>query len=190
MELFSILFLTFLVFAMLYVFGQLFYTVLVLKLFRVIVFWILGVSALYSLFVRPAEGFVLGAIVLPFALNLGFEHTARRIWNGFSVAVAWLMGVLMRLNHEHAGRHEYQREGASRSDETYNDRQSESYEKTPYYILEIPPSATREEVKKAYRAKMKHYHPDRYYGAPADVLLYVEAKTKEINGAYEALMAR
>jgi curved DNA-binding protein CbpA len=31
----------------------------------------------------------------------------------------------------------------------------------PYEILNIPRNATMEEVKKAYRAKAREYHPDK-----------------------------
>ena len=52
----------------------------------------------------------------------------------------------------------------------------------PYKVLGVSPDATDEEIKKAYRALAKQYHPDNYTDNPlAD--LAVE-KMKEINEAY------
>ena len=55
----------------------------------------------------------------------------------------------------------------------------------PYEVLGVSPSATDEEIKKAYRDLAKKYHPDKYANSPlADV---AEQKMKEINEAYDAI---
>lgn len=57
--------------------------------------------------------------------------------------------------------------------------------KDPYTVLGISRDATDEEVKKAYRALARKYHPDNYAGSNlADV---AEEKMKEINEAYDAV---
>ena len=53
----------------------------------------------------------------------------------------------------------------------------------PYRVLGIAPDATDEEVKKAYRALAKKYHPDVNNGS-ADA----EAHMKQINDAYTTIM--
>lgn len=55
----------------------------------------------------------------------------------------------------------------------------------PYKTLGVSPSASDEEVKHAYRALAKKYHPDNYTDSPlADI---AGEKMKEINQAYDAI---
>ena len=55
----------------------------------------------------------------------------------------------------------------------------------PYKILDIPETATDEEVKSAYRKLAKKYHPDKYVDSPLKDV--ADEKMKEINEAYEIL---
>ena len=56
----------------------------------------------------------------------------------------------------------------------------------PYRVLGIDPTATDEEVKKAYREMAKKYHPDNYANMEfADV---ANEKMKAINEAYDAIL--
>ena len=55
-------------------------------------------------------------------------------------------------------------------------------EKDYYKILEVPRTASQEEMKKAYRKLAMKYHPDRNKGAKG-----AEAKFKDINEAYAVL---
>ena len=58
--------------------------------------------------------------------------------------------------------------------------------KNPYEVLGISPSATNEEVRDAYRALARKYHPDNYVDSPlADM---AEEKMKEINAAYDEIL--
>ena len=58
--------------------------------------------------------------------------------------------------------------------------------KNPYEVLGVSPSATNEEVRDAYRALAKKYHPDNYVDSPlADM---AEEKMKEINSAYDQIL--
>ena len=53
----------------------------------------------------------------------------------------------------------------------------------PYKILGVSPTATDDEVKAAYRALARKYHPDKY--RDSDLAEMAEEKMKEINAAYD-----
>ena len=55
----------------------------------------------------------------------------------------------------------------------------------PYKLLGVAPTATDEEVKQAYRALVRKYHPDKYAGT--DLADMANEKMKEINAAYEEI---
>ncbi len=58
--------------------------------------------------------------------------------------------------------------------------------KDPYEVLGIRPTATDDEVKAAYRALARKYHPDNYADNPLSGL--AEEKMQEINEAYDAIV--
>ncbi|MBM6869579.1 DnaJ domain-containing protein [Pseudoflavonifractor phocaeensis] len=55
----------------------------------------------------------------------------------------------------------------------------------PYRVLGVEPSATDEQVKRAYRELARKYHPDNYQNNPLADL--AEEKMKEINEAYDQI---
>ncbi len=55
----------------------------------------------------------------------------------------------------------------------------------PYRILGVSPSASDEEVKRAYRDLARKYHPDNYHDNPLADL--AQEKMKEINEAYDMI---
>ena len=56
----------------------------------------------------------------------------------------------------------------------------------PYKVLNIPMDATETQIKEAYRALAKKYHPDNYSGSPIADL--ASERMKEINEAYDMIM--
>ena len=59
----------------------------------------------------------------------------------------------------------------------------------PYRILGVTAASTREQVRAAYFALAKAYHPDRYATAelPGEVRDYLAAMVRRVNAAYAAL---
>ena len=58
-------------------------------------------------------------------------------------------------------------------------------EPDPYAVLQISRSATKKEIRAAYRSLVARYHPDRHQGNPLEEL--AAARMVEINRAYDLL---
>ncbi len=59
-----------------------------------------------------------------------------------------------------------------------------------YKVLEISPSATDEEVKKAYRTMAMKYHPDRVASLGPEIAKNAEVKFKQVQEAYEKIKSQ
>lgn len=59
--------------------------------------------------------------------------------------------------------------------------------RTYYDVLEIPQSASSEDIKKAHRHLAQEFHPDKLIGVPPKVVKLAEEKFKDIQEAYEIL---
>lgn len=55
-------------------------------------------------------------------------------------------------------------------------------------VLEIPRSATVEEIRRAYRTQMSKYHPDKVASLGKEFKPIAERRSKEINAAYADAM--
>lgn len=57
-------------------------------------------------------------------------------------------------------------------------------------VLGVPPNASLEAIKSAYRTKMKQYHPDIFARSKPELRQFAEEKSKLINNAYAYLVER
>ena len=60
-----------------------------------------------------------------------------------------------------------------------------SADRTWFSVLEVSPAATVDEIKEAYKAKIKQNHPDRVHGMAPLFRDLAEIETKKLNTAYE-----
>jgi len=77
--------------------------------------------------------------------------------------------------------------GLSKGDSDSIFAQFQPSNESNYKILEIDPSATDEQVKKAYRKMAVKYHPDKVATLGEDVQKAAEEKFKAVSQAYEAI---
>jgi hypothetical protein len=63
-------------------------------------------------------------------------------------------------------------------------------ERTWYQTLDVGESASREEIDRAYRQQISQYHPDKVATLGEDIRHVAEARTKEINAAYDLAKTR
>jgi len=75
-------------------------------------------------------------------------------------------------------------DGAAAGAATGADRLAEAYR-----VLEVEPSASEEQVVKAYRRQMSRHHPDKLQakGVPESMLEHAKERTQQIRAAYELI---
>lgn len=56
----------------------------------------------------------------------------------------------------------------------------------PYKVLGVSPSASDDEIKKAYKELVKKYHPDKHSNSPLNE--FADEKMSEINSAFDEIM--
>lgn len=70
---------------------------------------------------------------------------------------------------------------------TQHEQHTNSTHKNPYEILGVQKTATKQEIKKAYREALSQYHPDKVNHLGADIKKLAQEKTQQIQWAYERL---
>ena len=57
----------------------------------------------------------------------------------------------------------------------------------PYAVLGLTDEASDAEIDRAYRRLISQYHPDRMAGAAEELRRHAEARSREINAAYDRI---
>ncbi len=58
----------------------------------------------------------------------------------------------------------------------------------PFEFLGVEPNTTEQEIKSAYRHKLKQLHPDKHPGAPENILAQLAEFTRQLNYVYKDLI--
>jgi len=105
-----------------------------------------------------------------------------------------------RAREERARRQrESEKRERQRAEQAQQEKQSQDRERAqasqpiqpdPYAVLGIPPSATPEEIRRAYRNAIAQYHPDKVEQLGPELRQLANEKTKQINQAYQQLTRR
>lgn len=104
--------------------------------------------------------------------------------------VAGYVGVSKLFFRQRAAQSAPEDDGPTSSRESARRPRDERTKKAWHEVLGVAPTATREEIKAAYRAQMTAYHPDKVQMMGREIRELAEAKAKEISAAYrEALDA-
>jgi hypothetical protein len=80
--------------------------------------------------------------------------------------------------------------GSSNEGNEREDLGSAAKEVDPYQILGLKASASKDEIRKAYREAVKLYHPDKYQSLPPKLRESSTEITKALNAAYRVLKSR
>ncbi len=101
--------------------------------------------------------------------------------------VAWLAWVYRsRVKQASAAGHEAQHEARHQRESASNGpRDAKTLD--PYAVLGIAPSASREAIQSAYRARMHEYHPDKVAHLGEELQTLAHEKTQQIQRAYQQL---
>jgi DnaJ like chaperone protein len=89
---------------------------------------------------------------------------------------------------QNSGHNQY-RNSERKQNSSYSRKTDSNTLKTYYAILECSPSASNEEIKKAYRKKSMEFHPDKIAskGLPDAFKKFAEDEQKKINRAYQEI---
>lgn len=119
-------------------------------------------------------------ILIAIVLTVFFTTASRPLGR---VVRAFLDGLSGRLDkHEAGGSPGKKQEGYA-----WNEAPQKTVTEDPYKILNIPPGATQEQIRSAYKKLAHMYHPDKVEGLAPEYRQIADRKMKAINAAYEQL---
>ena len=106
---------------------------------------------------------------------------------GFSIAWIVVAVLLAAFGAWFYVRHRNLKIRSERETPKDEDSSRKSSQKDAYTILGVRRGDTFDEIRRAYRERMKEYHPDKVAGLGSELRELAERKAKEINMAFEEL---
>jgi hypothetical protein len=102
------------------------------------------------------------------------------------VPAAAIFVVVLEVRRRRAAWERWKRQRRSGTEErTRRNTGTANEQPHPWWqVLEISERSTLEDVKAAYRAKIKQYHPDKVMGLATELQELADHRSKEINRAY------
>ena len=95
-----------------------------------------------------------------------------------------LKKIIDDLNNKSEEKKESKNENSSNNQNYYNDRLNFA---DACKILQIDGNSTVEQIKTAYKDRIKEYHPDRVSGLGEEIQKVARQKTQQINEAYSII---
>ncbi len=135
--------------------------------------WLIAIAVLYLVFPRD---------LVPdfFGRGLGLIDDLLFIALLYHFYRKHLQGHSARATQESAKQDQQARSGPAQEE-------ASEHAFDPYEILDITPSASREAIRDAYRARMKEYHPDKVAHLGEELQELAHRKALEIQRAYQQL---
>ena len=108
-----------------------------------------------------------------------------RGWIDDIVVLVLLYRFLSKIRRQHAYRRTSSGTSGAQSDPGAGNRQQAA--RDPYEVLQVPPNASDEQIKSAYRKLASQYHPDKVAHLGAEFRDLAENRFKEIQEAYQRI---
>jgi len=105
------------------------------------------------------------------------------------VMIRYIVRLRRGASTAEPGQHASNRQtGGNRQEKTHdNGRQAYHGPRSPHEILGVPPHASQEEIRSAYRRLAGRYHPDKVAHLGKEFQELAEKRFKEIQNAYDRL---
>lgn len=130
--------------------------------------------------------FLFGLATADGEFHVSENNVLRSIANGLGINRTDFASIYSRHVNQSYNSYQSYSGGSSNS---YSSRSSSPSHTDPYAVLGISPTASDDEVKKAYRRLAMKYHPDKVEGMGEEVKKQSAEQFRKINEAYEQIKA-
>jgi DnaJ-domain-containing protein 1 len=117
-------------------------------------------------------------------MNIGPEYLVA----AFCAVVGYVVvSMILKVIHsptKDKGNERFQEKSENRSSDPHSATNAKPSPLKWFEVLGVPPAASFEEIKAAYRAKISSYHPDRVASLASEFRQLAEERSKLINEAY------